>query len=121
MARHHGQVELLVPGDRRQIAGDPVDVRALPRDVEHPPAGVEPDQPSGVSGLTRPPQQRSGAAPDIEYRLRRHDQWQVEAKVVPALPAAQRIVQGGQMRLGELTVDHDGSLLSARHDRSLRD
>ena len=114
MARHHGQVELLVPGDRRQIAEDPVDVRALPRDVEHPPAGVESDQPSGVSGLTRPPQQRSGAAPDIEYRLCRHHQRQIEAKVVPTLPAAQRIVQRGQMRLGELKVDHDGSLYPTR-------
>jgi hypothetical protein len=62
-------------------------------------------------------QERSGPAPDVEHRRRRHHQGQVEVEVAP--PGAERVVQRGETRLRELTIDHPVSLPSraGHHDR----
>ena len=107
MTAHHDEVELPVPRGCREVAEDPFDVGSGASLFEHPDRGVESAQPPGVALLPGPAQQGTGAAPDVEHRVGRHDEVEVEVVVTEALPRTERVVERGETRVGELVVDHD--------------
>lgn len=110
MTDHDDQVELLIPTDRAKVTEDPLDVRPLTRLLEHPAGGVESDQPPGVTCLAGSVQQRTRPAADVEHRLRRHHQWQVEAEVASSLPRMEHVIQLSEAGIGEQAIDHHTSL-----------
>ena len=67
MPCHHNEVELLIKTDRAKVTQDPFDVRLLARLVQHPQSGVEPAQPTGMTGLPGAMQKITGSAPDVQH------------------------------------------------------
>ena len=117
MAGHHDQVELPIPGDRGEVAEDPLDVRARTRLVEHRGSGVESTQPSCVTALTGLVQQRTRPATNIEHGLRGHEELQVEVEVVSLHPA-EGVIQRGESGFGEVAIDHRTYLPGPRRRRN---
>ena len=56
VAGHDYQVKLARPGGRREVAADPLDVRAPARLRQHAGCGIQPAEPAGVAGLAGPVQ-----------------------------------------------------------------
>lgn len=102
VAGHGDEVELVGPVDGGQVAVDPVDVGALAGLVEHGAGGVEPAEASAVAGVVGQVQQLTGAATDVEHRVGREQQGEVEVEV--AAVGGEGVVELGEARVGEVGV-----------------
>ncbi len=87
------------------------------RHLEHGAGGIQPAQPTGVTGFPGPVQQRARAAADVEHGPRCHDQREVEVEVASSLPRVEHVVQSGQLGIGERPIHHDDGVPGHSGDR----